>query len=300
MSNQEKISHTGWVRDEDNKKQIFITSNGAIGSDDQLKIRLKGSLKQYALPSKPKNVKEAVAESLKFLDIAPLTVTAPLWAAMYLAPLNPFLALDFAIWLSGPKRKRISALAALALSHFGNFTKDTLPASWDNEIDELEKMLFLAKDVPFVIDNFAPQDCTSKTMVKKLETKANKIIQLVKDKSEKSQSDQDIYVSRGLVLSTGKAFPSGQRATSHVLRINVDPEDIDTEKLAEAQRNAFLYPHAMAAYIQWVSDRWNATGRCLYFMWKGNRRTKPKVLQTRLTEINAYLSYALRACQEIT
>jgi hypothetical protein len=70
--------------------------------------------------------------SLRSLAVAPFGLTFALWGAMYLAPLAALQSPDFVVWLFGESGSLKSTLAALFLSHFGNFDWKTLPEGWDS------------------------------------------------------------------------------------------------------------------------------------------------------------------------
>ena len=63
-----------------------------------------------------------------------------------------------------------STLAALCLSHFGAFDHEHLPGAWTSTVNALERQAFILKDVPFVIDDWAP--AKSKGDARELEQKA--------------------------------------------------------------------------------------------------------------------------------
>jgi hypothetical protein len=52
---------------------------------------------------------------------------------------------------------KFRTLAALFLSHFGQFDRTTLPASWESTDNALERRLFTLKDTLCVIDDYAPK-----------------------------------------------------------------------------------------------------------------------------------------------
>ena len=49
-----------------------------------------------------------------------------------------------------------STIISLALNHFGFFSYHSLPANRSSTENNLETLLFLCKDAPMVIDDFAP------------------------------------------------------------------------------------------------------------------------------------------------
>ena len=67
------------------------------------------------------------ARGWRFLLVAPSRVTAPLLAAAYAARLSEIVVPDFTIWLWGGTGSFKSTLAALILSHLGDFSETNLP-----------------------------------------------------------------------------------------------------------------------------------------------------------------------------
>jgi len=289
--------HTGWS--EEKNKHIFITASGVLGTAKEIQVELEGPLERYMLPSNPQNIKKAVRQSLKFLRIAPYNVTAPLWAGVYLAPLKPFLSQDFVLWLYGSTGSMKSTLSALALSHFGDFDEETLPVEWRSTANAIEKIAFLAKDVPAVIDDFAPQRTSGKA--KEFENKAEHIIRAVGNRSGRGRLGSDLqfrktHIPRGFVISTGEQLPEGQSILARMLMVEIQIADIDKEKLTEAQINqAAYYPHAMAEYILWIADRWDQLQEKLPKKWIEERQNIQdiKASHLRLNETFASLSVAM-------
>jgi hypothetical protein len=94
-------------------------------------VDLGPELSNYKLPSHIDDPVEAMRTSLKLLDLGPLRITGPLFAACYRAPLVPSFPQDLALWLEGPTGSLKSTLAALFLSHFGDSTELTYPRHGD-------------------------------------------------------------------------------------------------------------------------------------------------------------------------
>ena len=113
-------THTGW-REVDGE-WVYLTSGGAVGRPG-FEVDLPEELQRYKIPRAAHNVKDAMEVSLRLLDLAPLTITAPLWAAVYRAPLAAALPIDHSIWIEGQTGTLKSTLAALFLSHYGMFDR---------------------------------------------------------------------------------------------------------------------------------------------------------------------------------
>src|SRR5439155_13606589 len=96
----------------------------------------------------------AVRTSLALLDVAPDSVTMPLYAGIWRAALGN---IDCSLHLYGPTGEGKTELAALAQQHFGaGMDARNLPASWMSTGNALEGLAFLAKDAVMVIDDFCP------------------------------------------------------------------------------------------------------------------------------------------------
>ena len=283
-------THTGWR--EINGQLTFLTAGGALGMPD-IEVELEGSLRRYVLPPPPADDSEAIKASLQFLELGEPAVVIPLWAAMYLAPLSELLCPAFTLWLVGPSGSFKSTVVALALCHFGDFTVRSLPASWRDTANYLEKMLALAKDVPLVIDDWAPaQDMTK---AREYEVKAEQVARaqgnrIGRGRLRSDTSSRAKYVPRGLLISTGEQLPSGQSHTARLFATELEMDSINAGRLSEAQRQASLYPYAMSSYIAWLKERWEEIATELPKAWEGWRnKAQTEAAHPRLPEAVAWL-----------
>lgn len=267
---QHVYTHTGW-REIDGRR-VFLTATGAPGLDSA-RVELEKELCRYALPLQPTDSRAAMQASLRFLQIAPLRVTLPLWAAMYLAPLASFLTLDFVLWLYGITGVMKSTAAALALSHYGDFERKDL-ISWGNTANHIEKITFFTKDVPIVLDDFAPQ--SDSVAARNLESVVSRIVRGVGNQSGRGRLRSDLslrptYRPRGLVISTGEQLPDGQSLVARLVTVEFERGDVDVDKLNEAQDEREQYPHAIAGYVQWLAARWDTLQTEIPNAWKTTR-----------------------------
>jgi len=125
-------------------------------SDINVEVELEPGFQNYCLlptPPSPEEAAEAVRRSWQCLLLAPRRITAPLLTAAYAAPLAEIVIPDFTIWLWGGTGSFKSTLAALILSHYGDFSETNLPLSFESTSNALERNLFLAKDVLTVVDD---------------------------------------------------------------------------------------------------------------------------------------------------
>ena len=246
--------HTGWT--EIDGEFAYLTASGAVGRSD-LQVDLGPELRRYSLPNTPDNPIDAMRCSLKLLDIAPLTVTVPLFAAVYRAPLASILPVDLTVWLEGQTGSLKSTLAALFLSHYGDFDRQHLPGAWISTTNQLERRAFLLKDALFPIDDYAP----SGRDVKEMEVKAARLIRSQGNSSGRGRLKADLterptHPPRGLILSTGEQHPPGQSILARMVLVELERESIDLIGLTEAQKEKGRLPHAFAGYIRHLAARY--------------------------------------------
>jgi hypothetical protein len=215
---------------------------------------------------------------------------------VFLAPLAPFLPIDFVLWLFGETGTLKSTLLALLLSHFGKFTRTSLPANWESTANALEKLTFLAKDVPLVLDDYAPQ--SSGLDASELERKVTRIIRAAGNRSGRGRMRSDTslrasYPPRGMVLSSGEQLPSGQSIMARTLAVEVKHGDVDLAKLSASQDSAHLLPHGMAGYLLWIANHWDHLAETLPRRWRTIRDETVKENHLRLPEIFASLCLAV-------
>lgn len=251
-------AHTGW-REVDGKR-FFLTASGALGDDD-VEVSLSGGLARYSLPLDLDAVDrvEAVKASLSFMDFGRPEIMCSLWATMYLSPLAEILEPAFSLWLSGRSGCFKSVLSALALCHFGDFTYLTLPASWRDSANSLERLMAVAKDLPLVIDDFYPASTIAEA--RELEQKAGIVVRGQGNKAGRGRlrpdaSAREKYTPRGMVITSGEQLPNGESITSRLFAIEMEKGDVNVEDLSAAQRQADLYKYAMSHYILWLKENW--------------------------------------------
>jgi hypothetical protein len=270
--------HTGWR--EIDGRMVYLTSNGALGLNNDADLTVEVDLHlgrpethmtRYALPSQPQNIDEAILASLNFWDIADASITVPQWAAIYLAPLSPLLTADFGLWVYGKSGSFKSVIAALALSHFGDWTgrdgRLKLPANFISTANNILMNAFQAKDIMLVIDDFSPGN-TPREMRERDEV-ASRLLRSLGNRAARGRMLDGRRFSpdfppRCLALITAEDVPAGQSILARGIGVRVYMPPKGTEersaieaRLAQAQEiESHLYPHAMAGYILWVQRHW--------------------------------------------
>ena len=245
--------HTGWRQV--NGVWVYLNSSGALGANFPVAVTLEKALERYVLPSQVDKTaaRESILRSLKLLSLAPKRVTIPILASVYLAPLTSFLNPDFMIWLFGKTGSLKSSILSVFLCHFGpSFSRTSLPADWHSTANFLEKMAFLAKDLPFLIDDFAPAKNAHEAS--EMERKASFLIRAIGNRSGRGRMKSDTslraaYIPRCTLWSTGEQLPSGQSEMARVLGLELRRQDVDMSLLTEAQEHAHSLAIGMSYYI---------------------------------------------------
>ncbi len=273
----------------------YLHGGGGIGPGEAVEVDLGENLHLYRLPE-PGGM-EAAQASRRFLDIAPWEVTAPLLACAYLAPFADLCKIDFSLWLYGPTGSYKSTLAALALCHFGNFTRLALPGSWLSTVNSLEKLSHTLKDHLIVIDDFMP--AASAKDFTGMSEKAARLVYSAGNRSSRGRLAPDLsarpnYYPRGLILSTGEVLLPGQRqsATARYLGVELDPKKtpIDMARLTAAQGEAHLYRGAMAAFLADLAPRLDEAQEEIQELWAAYRGAFQNGGHARMPEIQAWLA----------
>jgi uncharacterized protein DUF927 len=275
MKRETVHTHTGWATVAG--KRAFLTAGGAIsadGLDPDVRVDLgHNRLALYRLPDPPKGevLQQAIKQSLAFLQLAPLHVTAPLWSMMYGAPLMPVFSLNAVPWIYGPTQSGKSTLTMLALTHFGpEFIKGRdyqAPKDWLSTVTDLEGAMFATKDLPLVIDDFAPQ-FTGMGDARDIHKRAHQVVRSVGNRSSRGRANADLTERaqrppRGLVIGTAELPLEGQSIVGRMIYVPVEKADVFPEgnRLDEAQKIAGpgsgLYALAMAGYVQWLATKWD-------------------------------------------
>ena len=263
------FTHTGWR--ELDSEWFYLTAGGAVGRDG-CEVDLGPELARFSLPRTPENEVEAMRLSLKLLDLAPLTVTAPLFAAIYRAPLASAWPLDFSLWIEGPTGSLKSTIASVFESHFGHFSETALPGAWSSTANQLERRAFILKDAPFVIDDYAPSGMDAR----ELETKASRLLRSQGNLSGRGRlradlSERPAYPPRGIIIGTGEQHPPGQSLLARTLLVELDRTQVNLSALTEAQRTAARLPHAMAGYLLWLAPQMGGLPKILREAFEGAR-----------------------------
>ena len=257
-------THTGWR--EVHGKCVYLHAHGAIGEDgfvEGVEVDLHPSLAAYTLPEPPSDsdTVDAIRSSLGFLGLAPATITVPLYAAIWAAPV---VQSDLSVHLTGPSGTGKSALAALIQQHYGpDMDARRLPCSWSSTANALEGLAFLAKDAVLVVDDFAP---TGTTMdIARMHRDADRLLRAQGNRSGRQRMSADAGIRetkppRGLILSTGEDVPKGESLRARIVVVEMSPDALDMSLLTRCQMEAAagLHARALSAYLKWLAPRYKS------------------------------------------
>jgi hypothetical protein len=295
-------THSGWRRI--GGEPLYLHGDGAIGESglkDSVKVRLPQSLAAFRLPQPPSGarLKNAVRASLRFLDLAPHSLTVPMFAAIWRAVLG---GSDFSLHATGPTGTFKTSVAALAMQHFGaGFDSRHVPGSWSSTANANAAMQFTLKDAVFLIDDFVPR--RSRADVERLHRDADRIFRGQGNISGRGRlgrdgvSQRDANPPRGLTLSTGEDIPRGESLASRFWRLDFSPGDVDVEKLTACQHDAgaAVYASAMAAFLQYLAPLYKTMKREIPELIEKFRAKATRDAQhSRTPEITASLAIGIR------
>ncbi len=259
MESKRVYSHSGWrVID---KKHVYLHGGGAIGADD-IEVELPGALAEYVLPDDDAvSCVDGMRASIELLDIAPMRVTAPIWATIYLGPLVEILQPAFTVWFQGPSGSKKSTETGLFLNHFGpTWHEKHMPADWISTANYLEMLSFHAKDLPLVIDDCKPGENAAEE--KETQGKVARLLRAQGNRSGRGRMTQQrkaatTYEPRGVLLATAELGAIGRSAVARQLTVDIKQNDMNVERLTIAQGKRKIYGYAMRGFIEYIAQNWD-------------------------------------------
>lgn len=252
---------TGWATIDG--KRVYLHGGGAVGGS--VETELPGRLAEYTLPADDDHKIDpvtAIKASLALLDIGERSITMPLLAAMYAAPLSEMVRNDFMVTLEGVSGDGKTTLATLLLSHFGSrWSSEFVPESWASTAGEIERRLCIMKDAPLLIDDNKPPE--SQREAEESAQKVSRIIRAVGNQVGRSRmpgigKERASYDPRGLAFMTAELSPEGGSTESRVAKIKMHKSQIDSGKLFAAIDNRDALRYAMRYYIAMVAQDWDS------------------------------------------
>lgn len=253
--------HTGWR--EQNGSYFFLHGGGAIGAEN-IEVRLDNRINRFDLSGEKINFISACNAFAELLDVASPEVVIPAVSLVFLSPLNEFFRQagyepSFVLYYLGRTQTHKSTFAALMLSFFGKFTATSLPSSFKDTANAIEKKGYILKDVLTVIDDYHPATTTKERLA--MEQIMQSVSRGYGDRTGRDRMTSDItvrggYAPRGNVIVTGEDFPSiGQSGSARNFIVELSPDAVPvTDKLNRAQQYAAdgYFTCLMREYISWL------------------------------------------------
>lgn len=258
------FTHLGWRKIKGS--WVYLHAGGAVGSDNEsIEVELTERFKRYVLPSEVKDKRMALKGSLLCLELGPKKLLYPLYAGVWLAPLcEPLrqagIEPSHLTYLWGDSGAYKSSLIALLLSHFGDFNKLVLPASFKDTKLSIPEMAFEAKDIILVVDDLYPaQDPKERARL------SGTLEHLTRNQGDRQgrgrlKSTSELMVGhppRGLIYSTGEYMALLGSSLARTEALHIKRGDIDKNKLELAQHptQKALLAEAMTGYLEWLAPR---------------------------------------------
>lgn len=256
-------ARTGWVRCESG--WVFLHRTGGVGADGlvtTVSVELPPSLHPCEQPAPPEGDRlvAAIRASLRLLLLAPLRITAPVYAAVWRAviPILP----DYVLVIVGRTTSGKSEIAARGQQHFGaGFNRLSLPGNWLSTGNALEAGTFAAKEMLFSIDDLVHTG--TRTDREQKERELDRLTRSVGNHAGRDRCNPDGSLKggrppRGLVLITAEDLPPArQSAHARMFTIDVGKDDTDWDAMTQAQADgaAGLFAEAMSGFLRWLAPR---------------------------------------------
>jgi hypothetical protein len=288
--------HTGWKEIDGN--YVYLSNGGAIGYDN-INVELSQELKRYSLPLIPERETKALKAALSFIGIGKKSITIPLFALIYLAPLTTLLTPmpNFSGFLYGETGTFKTTLAMLMLAHFGTFDSATNLPNFEDTANRLGLLAFTLKDTLMVVDDLHPSSRT--TDAKEKEAVAQRLIRSFSNRADRGRLNPDSTEQprkdpRGMLLITGEDLVSLQSTLARTCVVEVCEGDIDLTKLSKLQENSKMLPNAMTSFICWLIDnRIEVISKFTTSFYTYRQRLNNEGFHLKLREQIAFLQFAL-------
>ena len=136
-----------------------------------------------------------------------------------------------------------------------------MPGSWSSSANALEGLASAAKDVIFVVDDFAPAG--SATDAQRANRDADRLLRGQGNRAGRMRMRSDTTIRtqrypRGLILSTGEDIPKGHSLRARMFVLEVGPGDLDWDRLTTCQQagRSGVFAATMAGYIRWLAPKY--------------------------------------------
>jgi hypothetical protein len=247
-------------------KLCYLHARGAVGHENVSVNLEQNNLSGYELEDvkgmPPDDKVVCINESLKIFDIH--RYGNVLFAYSFLAPLCDMFAKHnnappFSLWICGKSDTQKSSVAALLLHFFGkDFSKNSLPLSFNDTENSMTKKLSLCKDVLAVIDDVVHPTANHGDINKQKRLAQNMIFNVAnrtgRGRMNGDESLKKTHIPNGLVLFTAE-YPLdniSESTTARLLCVEFEKGSVNLNALTECQNNTLNLNRTMACYIEWL------------------------------------------------
>ena len=283
--------HAGWRKI--GSKWAYLYQGGCIGAD-AVTVEMGAGLQRYTLGEVPQDMSEmdAAYASMSLSFLINERVSVPMLGITYLVPLREFLAQSgnapaFATVLKGKSGSLKSTATALFLSHYGNFTYDSLPCNFGDTANAVRKRAFLLKDTPIVVDDYYPP--TTRDEKRQMQKIAQTLSRAFGDNRERARLDSSLKLQqeqppRALGIMTAELVPDiGESGRGRFYIVDVEKGFIEvgrdlTDMQIRANRGELRA--AMRGYIGWLAPQAEALGKRLGDMFYAYRDRATQLLSS--------------------
>lgn len=263
--------HAGWRKL--GGQWCYLYQGGAIGAEG-VRVDLGGkdnALAKYRLDGSGAagfqeiTFKDGCQRSLKMLEVMKKEIAVALLGFMYLAPLREWMTMtdikpSFSLFLYGTTGAHKSTAAALAMSHFGNFSYNSAPTNFESTGNSIRELAFFLKDMPIWVDDFHPEKSIQKK--RQMNATAQMLCRAFGDSADRGRLNADRSVQesrppRSVAMITGEDLPEvGASGLARYFIVNVEDGDVTfTEEFNQLQEDARMgyLQKAMRGYILWLA-----------------------------------------------
>lgn len=264
------LTHTGWHHHGE-AGWVYLTNDQVIGKDGvvtDVSVELPDSLKRVRLPAPPEGQTEveAVRQTLALLDIAPPEVARVALATLMRSVLGP---LNATVVFHGATGRHKTTFLALLMAHFGpEFQLNRPLTGWDSTANHLVQMLYHAKDMLALVDDYKPNAARG-VQAQRIAGTFVHVLQAMADGGGKGTLTADrveraIVYPRGTLITSAEDIPEGHSNQARSLLVPVR-----TDLLGEQKERSSIYRDAakhakrggyavtMAGYLRYLAGRYS-------------------------------------------
>ena len=252
-----------------NGKPVYLYHGGSVGGEDLQVVLENAVLQRYTMPKGDEiDLKSAIEASKRTLGAHEITVTVPMFCFIYLAPLQYILReksieSSFLLFLIGPTQSGKSTIAAIMMSHFGHFTRNSPTGSFAGTINSLRRMMHVIGDAPVWIDDYHPQASLQER--RRMDNMVQSLLRSAGDRADRSRLSAEMKLREGqpprsIGLVTGEDQPDvGQSGIGRMFAVDVKklktPPDI---RQSQKDAKEGLLKQAMRGYIEFIVKNWDS------------------------------------------